>query len=300
MPEVSVILPNYNYARYLKERVRSILHQTHRDLELIYVDDGSSDASNDLMQEFRSEPRLRMQLYRENSGRVYQRWNDGAQLATGDWLWFAGADDSAHPDFLSELLRVAKQHPSVALVYCKQATMDATGRLLRMPDEPAYVLGECRRFSAPDLVLSLLQNNSLSTASAMLLRRDVFARCGGFDARLWLAADWDLYLSMLETHDVAVLDSPLATYRHHGSTVTKSTRTTVTLLENAYCVARAASWVQRHPACSEALRQAALRRARARVFDLFADPGAELPRELHFAARAIHELVPDPRLRVWS
>ena len=67
MPRVSVILPNYNYARYLKERVTSILGQTMPDFELIYLDDASTDESNRVMHQFSGDPRLRMRLFETNS-----------------------------------------------------------------------------------------------------------------------------------------------------------------------------------------------------------------------------------------
>src|SRR5258706_14986109 len=107
MPRVSVILPNYNYAPYLRERVRSILRQTMTDFELIYVDDASQDSSNRIMEEFASDPRVQMQLFTENSGGVYIRRNAIAADAKGDWLWFAEADDTAEPTFLERLLALA-------------------------------------------------------------------------------------------------------------------------------------------------------------------------------------------------
>src|SRR5437868_897778 len=124
MPRVSVILPNYNYARYLKERVRSILNQTMGDFELLYLDDASTDNSNQVMQTFADDKRVQMHCFTENSGRVYQRWNDGAKLATGDWLWFAGADDTAHPRFLEQLLSLAERHPGAAILHSRMATID--------------------------------------------------------------------------------------------------------------------------------------------------------------------------------
>ena len=76
MPRVSVILPNYNYARYLEECAGSALNQTMRDLELLYVDDGSSDASNAVMQTYADDPRVSLRCHRENSGHIYLRWNE--------------------------------------------------------------------------------------------------------------------------------------------------------------------------------------------------------------------------------
>jgi glycosyltransferase involved in cell wall biosynthesis len=300
MPRVSVVLPNYNYARYLKERVRSILGQTFADLELLYVDDGSTDASNQVMTAFSSDPRLQMRMHTENSGRVYQRWNEGAALASGQWLWFAGADDSAQPDFLEKMLALAERHPRAAILHCRQATMDSGGRLLAVSSPEPFMQAEYAASAGDDIALMLVRHNFLASASSMLLRRDAFEGAGGFDSRLWLAADWDLYLSMLRLHDIAYLCEALSCYRLHANTVTKSTRTAVSLMENAYCVARAACWMQEHPQCRHEMRKASLRMLRARLFELFADSAVVIPTNLHFAAQAVHDVIPDPRLRIWS
>src|SRR5690242_19541243 len=132
MPRVSTILPNYNYARYLKERIRSILNQTMTDLELIYLDDASRDESNQVAQMFMGDSRMKMHCFDSNSGRVYRRWNDGAKLAKGDWLWFAGADDVVSPRFLERLLVQSEQYPDAAILYANTSFMDCQGCLTVM------------------------------------------------------------------------------------------------------------------------------------------------------------------------
>jgi glycosyltransferase involved in cell wall biosynthesis len=100
MPKISIVLPNYNYARYLDERIQSLLNQTYQDFELIIVDDASTDNSLETIDKYIADPRVKTIFYPNNSGSVYQRWNDGAEIATGEYLIFAGADDSCHPTSL--------------------------------------------------------------------------------------------------------------------------------------------------------------------------------------------------------
>src|SRR5579872_3229200 len=300
MPRVSVILPNYNYARYLKERVRSILNQTYRDFELIYVDDASTDESNAVMQEFASDPRVRIRLYEQNSGRVYQRWNDGAEMATGEWLWFAGADDSAHPRFLERLLTRTAEAPNAALASVRCPGIDAEGRLLALeyraiPSLTARLASDYVG-SSFDEVVRLTEGCFLFTASAVLLRHDVFRAAEGFDTRLWLTADWDLYLTMLRDHDLVYTAEPLAYYRTHRRTVSKTTRAGAQALENAYCVARACAWLREDPRCTPEIAAMVTRRVRACLFDLFADPSVAFPEQLYFAAAEVYRVVPDRRL----
>src|ERR1044071_7275803 len=93
MPKVSVIVPSYNYAPFLELRIESLLSQTFRDQEIIVVDDGSTDGSQELIRRYEAASAVRAVYYQVNSGKTYQRWNDGASRATGQYLLFAGADD---------------------------------------------------------------------------------------------------------------------------------------------------------------------------------------------------------------
>ena len=295
MPRVSVILPNYNYARYLKERVRSILNQTMTDFELIYVDDASRDASNQIMEPFAQDPRVRQVLHTENSGRVYQRWHEGALLATGDWLWFAGADDTAHPRFLERLLALSETYPSAALLHCNRAMIDADGRYATT--RLTHYGGEVGRhldrdyFSAGyEEAARLVEINFIGTASALLLRRDAYMEQGGWDSRLWLCADWDLYLSILRHHDVAYLTDPLASYRIHAKTVTKTTKYVTMRLEDAYCAARAYNWMRDDPRCTPEMRATVHGALRAKVLEIFAEPNTTIPDNLRFAAEEVYKL----------
>jgi glycosyltransferase involved in cell wall biosynthesis len=300
MPRVSVILPNYNYARYLKERVRSILSQTAGDFEFIYLDDASKDESDLVMQGFGGDPRLKMRLFNENSGKVYQRWNDGAAMATGDWLWFAGADDTAHPRFLETLLALADAHPSAGLLHCRMMTIDSLGRLIGLkwnaiPELAAHMDKDYFAAGYEDAV-RMTEGCFVSSASAALLRRDVFERAGGFDTRLWQAADWALYMAMLQHCDAAFSVQPLVCYREHQKTVSKTTRPLVRTLEDACCLARAYRWISADPRCTPAMREVTLRRVKSRLFEVFALPAPVVPANLRFAVEEIYEIVPDKRL----
>ena len=300
-PKVSVILPNYNYARYLKERIRSVLKQTYTDFELLYLDDASKDESNEVAKEFCSDPRFKMTCFTENSGKVYQRWNDGAALAKGEWLWFAGADDSADPKFLETLLSLAEKHPTAAIIHCQIGTIDSDGAIvgMRFAAIPEAEVRFQTDYFAPgnEETMRLAIGCIFTTASAMLIRRDVFEKLGGFDTRLWQAADWDFYLSVMKTNDVAYCAMPLAQYRAHQTTVSKNTKALVRALENAYCVAKAYEWVKEDPRFSSEERDEMLRRIKLSAFELYADPDAVVPENLKFACETVYRVLPDERLK---
>ena len=115
MPKVSIVLPNYNYAKYLDERIQSLLNQTYKDFELIILDDASQDNSIEVIEKYRNDPRVKTKYFSENSGLPYQRWNDGADMAQGEYLLIAGADDSCHPTLLEKLVEKLDNYPHVGL-----------------------------------------------------------------------------------------------------------------------------------------------------------------------------------------
>jgi glycosyltransferase involved in cell wall biosynthesis len=229
-PKVSLIVPNYNYARYLDERITSLLDQTFGDFELIIVDDASTDGSRHVIDGYRRDPRVRTRWFDVNSGRTYQRWNDGASMARGAYLMFAGADDSCAPTLLETLVRTLEAHPDVGVVYSRAWMIDTEGQRLRLKPR-----GErwSRDFiaSAAEEIPVLLKGGGVLTASAALLRRSVFERCGGWDATLQLYADWLLWARVLQGSKLAYVAEPLTYFRAHGESVGATTSSGRAILE---------------------------------------------------------------------
>jgi glycosyltransferase involved in cell wall biosynthesis len=297
---VSVILPNYNYARYLKECMRSILAQTMSDLELFYVDDGSTDASNRVADSFRSDGRLRMYLFGENSGTVYGRWNQAAANATGDWLWFPNADDAAHPRFLEEVLRLADAHPACGLVHAGLGRMDSEGRVLSVKQagdqQTARTLHEdywCAGFEEIPLLSSGLY---LPTTSNLIISRYAFESVGGFDSRLWHAADYDLYMRILHRYDIAYSAHLLVFKREHGANTTTTTKASIQDLIFCYTFSMTYCRMKEDPRYSSEACDIVLRCAKAHMFDLITNPAPVIPANLRFTIDAIYAVLPEPRL----
>lgn len=224
MPKVSVILPNYNYARYLDERIQSLLNQTYTDFELIIVDDASTDNSLDIIDRYNHDSRIKLLFFQENSGLPYKRWNDGAELATGEYILFAGADDSCEPTLLEKLVEKLDRHPTVGIAFSQSWEMDGEGNLVRSLKIHTDDLDKQRW--ANDFVdkgenecCYMVIKNTIPNASAALLRRDIFERAGRFDETLRLVADWMLWGKMLMISDIAYVAEPLNYFRRHHKTV---------------------------------------------------------------------------------
>ncbi|TGV96003.1 glycosyltransferase family 2 protein, partial [Mesorhizobium sp. M2D.F.Ca.ET.145.01.1.1] len=123
--------PNYNYARYLGARLNSIADQTTRPYELIVLDDASTDESVQVIEQFLADCDIpcRLVVNAQNSGSVFRQWMRGVEMARGDYVWIAEADDLADPGFLAELLP-AFERDEVVMSYCQSRQIDGAGRVL--------------------------------------------------------------------------------------------------------------------------------------------------------------------------
>ncbi len=218
-PQVSVILPNYNYAHYLDLRIQSILNQTFTDLELIIVDDGSSDNSLEIISKYSADPRVRVIPEPVNSGSPYITWNKGVALARGEYVWIAEADDLSSPYFLSALLKVLEQDSSIVLAYCQSWIINENGQavalnLARTSDLSSirwlndYIEDGCTEISNYFFI-----RNYISNASAVVFKRDAYLREGGADETMRLCADALQWVRIMQQGRIAYCALPLNYFR---------------------------------------------------------------------------------------
>ena len=105
MCKVSIIIPNYNHAAFLTQRIESVINQTFQDIELIILDDYSTDKSREIIELYRTHPKVKAIIFNEsNSGSPFNQWKKGVALASGDYIWIAESDDLAETDFLEKAL----------------------------------------------------------------------------------------------------------------------------------------------------------------------------------------------------
>ncbi len=115
MPVVSTIVPNYNHARFLPQRLDSILAQTFKDYELIVLDDASTDNSREVLERYARQAPIQLVFNGTNSGSPFIQWRKGAELARGEYLWIAESDDYADPRLLETLAGELQRNPKVGL-----------------------------------------------------------------------------------------------------------------------------------------------------------------------------------------
>ncbi|MBD2305772.1 glycosyltransferase [Chroococcidiopsis sp. FACHB-1243] len=244
MPKVSVIIPNYNHAQFLEQRIQSVLDQTYQDFEIIYLDDASTDNSNEVFAKFANNSRIRAVYNQTNSGSPFKQWNKGIRLAQGEYVWIAESDDCADKRLLAELVDKLDNNPTVGLAYCLSWFIDECDRsifnskdLLYFPDKERWEkdfvnngIDECSKY--------LIFENIIHNASAVLIRRSIYEKVGYADESLRLCGDWLLWVKMLLVSDIAFIAEPLNYYRAHSETVRYEASRNGVFAEESYQIVR--------------------------------------------------------------
>jgi glycosyltransferase involved in cell wall biosynthesis/protein-L-isoaspartate O-methyltransferase len=234
-PRVSVVVPNFNYARHVVARLRSILAQTVPIFELIILDDASTDDSVARICAWLDENQVEAQLVVNtvNSGCVARQWARGVALARGDFVWIAEADDLCSPSLLRTLL-APLEDDTVVLSYCESRQIDEDGSLLA-PDYSDYLkdISSTRwreayvRDGREEVAHALAIKNTIPNVSAVLFRRTALAEILAEQleeiAGYRQAADWYVYLEVLGRGRVAFSPDNCNAHRRHSASVIGAT-----------------------------------------------------------------------------
>ncbi len=179
-PRVTVVVPAFNVADFVEQSVRSALDQTFADLEVIVVDDGSTDGTRAVVEAIR-DPRLRI-LRRRNGGSAAAR-NSGLSEARGEYVAFLDGDDYWQPRMLERHLALLIERPDIDLVFSLSRIVSESGRELGLLKP-----GTHRTFSFPDLLIE----NPIGNGSATVCRRRALEIAGPFDQSLPACVDYDI------------------------------------------------------------------------------------------------------------
>ncbi len=225
MPKVSIVVPNYNHARFLRRRVDTILHQTFQDFELILLDDCSADESGQILSSYTADPRVRLELNTTNSGSTFRQWNKGVGLARGEYVWIAESDDYADAKLLERLVGVLDSGPKVVFAYCRSWRVSAADTVEGFADSYLDYL-QTSRWTADYLADGyeefrqyFVRLNIVPNASAVVFRKAIYEAVGGADESFRLCGDWKLWGSMSLKGDIAYLGEPLNYFRFHDQSV---------------------------------------------------------------------------------
>jgi glycosyltransferase involved in cell wall biosynthesis len=211
MPNVSVIIPTYNMARFVGDAVGSVLAQTFEDFEVIVVDDGSTDNTREIVAGF-VDPRVRY-VYQDNQERSAAR-NAGIRLARGEYIAFLDADDVWLPEKLALQVYLLETRPEVGLVYTGAYVME-NGRIFT--EQKGKHRGRVVR---PLLVVDNIVTGSGCTP---MVRRECFDQVGFFDevSSVIPCEDWDMWLRIATKYEFDYVPQPLAKCRVHSANTMK-------------------------------------------------------------------------------
>lgn len=279
MARVSTLMPVYNGAAYVGQAIESVLAQREVDVELIVIDDGSTDDTPQILAGFGDRIRV---LRQSNAGHVKAR-NNGARIATGEWLAFLDADDEWLPDKLIKQLARTDQRTQV--VYTERMNFGEVERLTTKQSDSQELL-------EGDIFEPLLTHGNFVTVSSVLIRRDVFDQLGGFEESLLVCEDWDMWLRYTaQGGHIGVVREPLTRYRWHSGAMTRNLRR---MLEGRLQVVDRALTTPR----GQTLRRDIVRKALAKCWEISAWYAAPVDRRLALSwyLRAAYHWPWDPSL----
>jgi len=222
MSKVSVIMPNYNHAPYLKERVDSILAQDYPDIELILIDDASTDDSLSVLNTYASHPKVKALVVNEtNSGNPFVQWSRGLKEATGEYVWIAESDDVAEPTLVSRLVEAMKQKEAV-LAFCHSQWIDSEGAPIARSRDPRWK----EDFSLPGETFVrryLLGYCTICNASAVVFKREAAAHVDMYQVQQFNASGDRLFWIQIALQGrVAYVADSLNRFRQHTNKVSGS------------------------------------------------------------------------------
>lgn len=225
-PAVSIIVPNYNYEQYLPLRIKSILNQTFKDFELILLDDYSTDNSMKIIEQYKHLPFVKIIANTANSGNVFKQWKKGIEIARGNLIWIAEADDYANPIFLESLVRKMMDE-DIALAYSNSITVDDNNEVIG--DYSSYYQrlnvnhwDKQYTVSANDEInLGLGVKNTVPNVSAVVFRKKyITEEMLQIASTFKLSGDWYIYVNLLKGHKITYEPEKLNYHRKHQQTVT--------------------------------------------------------------------------------
>lgn len=213
---VSVIIPNYNHANYLKKRIDSVLFQTYKNIEIIILDDCSSDNSIDIIEGYRHHALVStILLNTTNSGSPFLQWKKGIEAACGDFIWIAESDDWCEPTFLENLLPAMLNNASTVISYCQSYCIRNNNIEWQSSHNQVEEIVEGRAF----IEQYLTPNPAIFNASMALWRKSSFEMISSEFLNFKFCGDWLFWIELSKTGDINISGKLLNYFLKHSADV---------------------------------------------------------------------------------
>lgn len=212
---VSVIIPNYNHAPFLSERIESVLAQTYPHFEVILLDDCSTDDSRAVLERYRHHPRVSQVVFNtENSGTTFKQWIKGIALAQHEWIWLAESDDWCEPTLLETL--VAGITPATCIAFCMSVAIK--GNDILYVNENKFLHQTLKGF---DFVREkMLRITAISNASQAIFRKEAYIQIDKSFATYKFSGDYLFWMLVAQHGEVYIVGKYLNYFRKHDKDVT--------------------------------------------------------------------------------
>lgn len=220
-PLVSVIIPNYNHAQFLDERIQSVLNQTYQNFEVIILDDKSTDNSVAIINKYKDNPHIsKVEINEYNSGSSFKQWHKGFELAKGDIVWIAESDDSCDSFFLETLIRGYVEHNAI-LAFSRSVKYSIDGNkelFLHQTNMKHDVVMPGRDFISSYMI----DRNTVANASSAIFSREAAIKADRSYMSLRGEGDWLFWIELMENGKVYFCDKSLNLFRFHDYNTTQT------------------------------------------------------------------------------
>ncbi|MEI2558310.1 glycosyltransferase [Acinetobacter pittii] len=223
---VSVIVPSYNHAQYLEDRIESILNQSYSQFEVILLDDLSPDHSAEILEKYKNHPKVSHCIINEqNSGSTFYQWNKGMHLARGDLIWIAESDDVADAKFLEKLVPHFEKNSKLVLAYSQSYRMNAHGKVTgTWKDFTDNVDSELFKNDFKMTGLEYIERflnaqNTIPNASGVVFKKQTYFDVGGANPSLRFIGDWEIWAKIVSQGDIFFTAECLNYFRYHDTSV---------------------------------------------------------------------------------
>ncbi|MEA9598532.1 glycosyltransferase [Polynucleobacter sp. AP-Sanab-80-C2] len=224
--KVSVLVPSYNHGRYIRERIESIINQTYVNIELIVIDDGSEDNSDDVIRGLQAQHGFAYLRNKQNSGTPFSAWERVSSLATGEYIWVCESDDIAESSFVEMAVASLAAEPDAVMFYSSSHVINEAGEIIGHTDSYFHDIWKETRWDGDfiadgraELIQFQLRGQTLPNMSSALFTANAFSTAyTPFLKRLRLTGDWLFVGEVLKQGKVVFNHTALNRFRKHEVT----------------------------------------------------------------------------------
>lgn len=225
---VSVIVASYNHAEFLEQRMNSLIHQTYKDIEIIVIDDCSTDNSVEVLNKYKDNRNVNVIINENNLGWVGVS-NLGISLAKGEYIIFANCDDYAEKNQIELLFSEFNKNKTAVMCFSKSFMIDKDDNVLG--DDYTDRSKSFQSYCHIDVVIPnkkmvefLMHSCVIPNLSGVLIKKEYFILVNGFSNEYKVVSDWDLFFRLSKHGETIYINQPLNYFRQHNETIRATTK----------------------------------------------------------------------------